>query len=93
MDIFHVSHISYLAYADRLTPDAQMWSGDMAVTSLLELVITCMVPKSIAASIFSDRWISLKEGCVGHRLRRASTVATGLQDIASAPLCHLPGQH
>ena len=73
-------------------PNTQMWSGDMAVTSLLELVIACMVTNSIAASIFSDRWICLKEGCVGHRLRRASIVAIGLQDIASTPLCYLAGQ-
>ena len=70
---------------------AQMWSGDMAVT-LLKLIIACMVDNSIAASIFSNRWISLKEGCMGHRLRRASTVATGLWDIVLALLCHLPGQ-
>ena len=69
-----------------------MWSGDMAVTSLLDLVIACMVANSIAASIFSDRWISLKEGCVGHRLRRASKAATRFRDIASAPLCYSPGQ-
>lgn len=35
---------------------------------------------------------SLEEGCMKNRLRRASTIATGLREIASASLCHFPGQ-
>ena len=56
------------------------------------IVVTWMVAACTAEPILSERWTSLEDGCVGHRLTRASTMATGLWETASAPLCRLPGQ-
>ena len=64
-----------------------MWSSVMAVLLSTVLIVAWMM-----ASMLSERWMSLEDGCVRHRLIRASTVATRLWEMASAPSCHLPGQ-
>ena len=44
---------------------------------------------NVAVSMLSKRWMSLEDGCVGHKLIKASTLAIGLQKISLAPLCHI----
>ena len=56
------------------------------------IVVAWMMAASTTASILSKRWTSLEDGCVGHRLIRASTATTGLRETALAPLYCLPGQ-
>ena len=65
-----------------------MWSGVITMLLLWVFNVAWMVANFIVASM----WISLQDGYVEHRLIRAFTVATGLQEMALGPLCHLPGQ-
>ena len=58
----------------------------------LSLLGWLIVVASTAAYILSKRWTSLEDEWVRHWLIRASTMATGLRETASAPSCHLPGQ-
>ena len=69
-----------------------MWSGVITVVLLSMFTAAWMAANSIATSLLLERWISLGDGFVGHMLMSDSTVATGLREMASAPLCHLPGQ-
>ena len=55
-------------------------------------IVAWMVANSIRVSMLFEGWISLVDGCVGHRLIRASTVATGLQEMATSPLAMLDGE-
>ena len=64
----------------------------MTTLLLKASVVAWMVAACTAASIFSEWWTSLEDKCVGHRLIRVSTAATGLWETVSAPLCCLPGQ-
>ena len=55
-------------------------------------IVALMVTNFIAVSMLPERWTSLEDRCVVHKVIRACTVTTGLQEIALAPFCYLPGQ-
>ena len=73
-------------------PAAWMWSGIMGSLLSTVFIIAWMVANSAAASMLSERSLSLEDRCVDHWLIRDSTVATELLEIALAPLCHLSWQ-